>query len=1593
MNTLRFSQWIQNSGLHNSGGLAAGIYRRTRVGVGVFIYLMLGMSPAMADDLDIYTRNIGTAAGAPVIILQIDNSGSMRQNDTDDSTAVNFIRRRQYLVQDAARGQVTGLKGSFKVGVFDYVSDDYGQKLIDAKPLNDVVSSTSTTSGTTVYTISDGSDDVAQATSEPVRFADGTLAMSTYDRSPTTTPVSIPANGAWTSSGGQVSDSTATASGNRVYWYRHGSNSTTSQTITLDSTSLPTVDTYLYFQDAMGNPIASNDDRSPDSYSCNNSNYPTLQMTVPAGEPTTPAAPRCARTCSNRDATRSLFGCGTTPPAVPAGSKVYAAATYNAGNLNSTLNVTGLVNGTYYRIVVATYTPGQSGNYRLNFSNPTRGTLEVEAVGPSSVEQRVGLLFRGMEIPKGATISNAYLEFQSASANAAATSLAVGVDKSVAPDDFLTADLYATSRDIQWGPFATVANWTLGQLNAGTRISVTGLVDAQVNQTGWCGGDMAFVIKGPGDLIAKRIAHSLESTTGQAPRLVVTWSSAAASDCYRKSLTLDIKSMSEDVSEAASGAMAFTGASLPISVNQKVGLRFPLIPLPGGVTVESATLELNSFATTTARAIHIDAIDQPIAKPFGGSNGALSELPLVGNTITWTPPGWVAGSRYTSPNLKAMIQPLLDNLDWEYDGTIGLVLSGTNVSAMAMRAWERHQSGDTSYSLNKSEYGQFSARLRLTVSSTTPIPVQVTHRHQVADIVDAIPATTNTPIAGTFLEVAQYLLGKDGYTMPALAEGDCATNAVIFLTDGEETGDYSTYTPGGTFPNAAKAITGKTCSASSVYTCLYQLQDALYDGTTLAANGRKYSIRSYGVGFGPVATATTGALPETGNHGGGKYYGANNAGALANVFREITGQQIEGGATVAAPGVAVNALNRFEHLDELYYSLFKPATRVAWRGNVKRYRLYNSVIKDVAGADAVDAGTARFAATAQSWWSNMIDGSVVASGGAAGEMLNPDTRRLYTYMGGNPAGTAVNLESGPGAQPVNKANAALTPIVMGVDRLDDYATMTGVQLNAARDAAITFLRGGTNALPLLAFGSAVHASPLLVNYGMEDGRGAVNTLFVGDNDGVLHMIDTGEPSKPTITENLANGGGNELFAFVPQELLANAALLNANTRPVTGTGGGYIYGLDGTWTVRKDDVNHNSIIEAGDKVYLYGGMRRGGRNYYALDVTNVRRGGAAGQVPALKWVVQGGTAGAFANMGQSWSAPMVRTINLGGEHIRVVIFSGGYDAAAHDSVPALGAAGQLGRQVYMVNADTGALVWWASSEATANTVVPDMKYSITAAPVTIDRNGNGLTDGMYVVDLAGQVFRFDFDEGAAGASTFVRGNAARVVAKLGATAVGADITRDNRRFYDSPAVAFKESADGGDLLIAVTSGYREFPTNTATQEKVFLVIDRGARKMQPPTIATITVADLAVMPSTGELATAELAKPGWQMDLDSVVGEKGAGSPIIFNFTLFFSTYVPEGTATADCAPNIGFSRLYAMNLLTGGGMLQAGVTVSSNKRFIETAPGLAASPQMLMSGGQLIILSGTFAANTANLLVPSFTDSNLRVQQNINRSMWYEVR
>ena len=160
------------------------------------------------------------------------------------------------------------------------------------------------------------------------------------------------------------------------------------------------------------------------------------------------------------------------------------------------------------------------------------------------------------------------------------------------------------------------------------------------------------------------------------------------------------------------------------------------------------------------------------------------------------------------------------------------------------------------------------------------------------------------------------------------------------------------------------------------------------------------------------------------------------------------------------------------------------------------------------------------------------------------------------------------------------------------------------------------------------------------------------------------------------------------------------------------------------------------IEGTGAEALVFAGMRRGGRSYYAFNVT-------VPTDPKYIWRIIGGS-GDFTELGYTWSEAKVAKVMLGTTPTDVLVFGGGYDPVANDALPQ--GTATMGRGIFMVNARTGDLLWRVGPTPASGSPAPTltengMACSIPADVVTLDADSNGYIDRIYAVDTCGNVWR------------------------------------------------------------------------------------------------------------------------------------------------------------------------------------------------------------------------------------------------------------
>jgi type IV pilus assembly protein PilY1 len=448
------------------------------------------------------------------------------------------------------------------------------------------------------------------------------------------------------------------------------------------------------------------------------------------------------------------------------------------------------------------------------------------------------------------------------------------------------------------------------------------------------------------------------------------------------------------------------------------------------------------------------------------------------------------------------------------------------------------------------------------------------------------------------------------------------------------------------------------------------------------------------------------------------------------------------------------------------------------------------------------------------------------------------------------------------------------------------------------------------------------------------------------------------------TDREGRESGRERFAFYPRELLRNLSILRDDRLPVSRRP----YGVDGAPVALRVDRDRDGTIEPleGDEVYLYFGLRRGGRNYFALDASDPTT------IPRLAWKLAPG--GDFTELGLTFSTPLVGRVKFEDSPRDVVIFGGGYhggwnatgtarigkDLAADDD--------PVGNAIYIVDARTGELVWKAVQGSTGSNSNrhyehADLVDSIPSA-VTALRSPEGLVHRLYVGDTGGAVWRIDLPPGEGEDhrrdSWFIS-----KLADLGSDAGESDGSeaRDLRFFHPPEVVRSHDGAGAFDGLL-IHSGDRAHPNGLATEDYLFYLKDRevrsGAEILQPDTEGISPTGRIGFddLPDQTDCVRGTERDPqgmacrdrsldtGWKLRFERP-GEKGLSRPLVDAGRVFATTYSP-GQESA-CGPREGQGHLYAVRLADATALV-GGVRVR------DLGPGIPADP---VYAGDHIVLPG----------------------------------
>ncbi|MGY1620124.1 PKD domain-containing protein [Geodermatophilus sp. SYSU D00691] len=280
------------------------------------------------------------------------------------------------------------------------------------------------------------------------------------------------------------------------------------------------------------------------------------------------------------------------------------------------------------------------------------GSSDLELVTDGGAAQTVGLRFTGVAVPAGATITNAYVQFQVDEATTAATSLTVAAEATDNPAVFTTAarDVSArprTSATVAWAPAA----WpTVGARGPDQRTpDLAAVVQEVVSRPGWVSGNaLALVLTGTG----RRTAEAVESGAAVAPVLHVEYTTGGTGPANAAPTVSAGPDRSVVRPAAASLDGTVTDDGLP-NPPAAVTTSWTKVSGPGTVTFANAAA-VDTTATFDAPGTYVLRLT--------GSDSALAAADEVTVTVTDTAPSNAAPTVSAGPD-RSVVRPAAASLD------------------------------------------------------------------------------------------------------------------------------------------------------------------------------------------------------------------------------------------------------------------------------------------------------------------------------------------------------------------------------------------------------------------------------------------------------------------------------------------------------------------------------------------------------------------------------------------------------------------------------------------------------------------------------------------------------------------------------------------------------------------------------------------------------------------------------------------------------------------------------------------------------------------------------------------------------------------
>lgn len=151
------------------------------------------------------------------------------------------------------------------------------------------------------------------------------------------------------------------------------------------------------------------------------------------------------------------------------------------------------------------------------------------------------------------------------------------------------------------------------------------------------------------------------------------------------------------------------------------GYRFTNVTVPQGATIDGAKLTFqaqNNFGVTTCR-LRVFGVDADDYDGFSDSAGDRPrDVTVTTAYVDWTAATWTSGSNYDTPDIKAVVQEIVDRAGWASGNDMSIVIKNNGSDANARRGAKSYENSTSDCALLTITYSTASGPANLKTYNT-----------------------------------------------------------------------------------------------------------------------------------------------------------------------------------------------------------------------------------------------------------------------------------------------------------------------------------------------------------------------------------------------------------------------------------------------------------------------------------------------------------------------------------------------------------------------------------------------------------------------------------------------------------------------------------------------------------------------------------------------------------------------------------------------------------------------------------------------------------------------------------------------------------